>query len=146
MKNGKLILTKENLMTANYDTLKKLYGGREGTKDFLDLIKMMCDEAKRTKQIKSFMIPKNALTVMIYYLPKVKDCLIELIAFPKPDELVKSVLLMLITESPYNLYYNITQLAGNYRCSTLTYNYTITYNKEHGKYEVKGINTEGILK
>ena len=145
MRNEKLILTRENLMTANYDTLKKLYGDREGTKNFLDLIKMMCDEAKRTKQIKSFMIPKSSLTVMIYYLPKVKDCLIELIGFPKTDELVKSVLLMLITASPYNLYYNITQLASN-RYSTLIYDYTVTYNKEHGKYEVDDVNVEGILK
>ena len=145
MKNGKLILTKTNVMTANYETLKELYGRKEA-ENFLNLVKIMCDDAKRTKQIKSFMLPEKALTVMIYYLPKVKDCLIELIAFPKPDELVKNALLMLITACPYKLYYNIIELVSNYKYSTLTYNYTITYNKEHDYYEVDDVNVEGILK
>ena len=145
MKYGKLILTKENVMTANYETLKERYGRKEA-ENFLNLVKIMCDDAKRTKQIKSFMLPDSALTVMIYYLPKVKDCLIELIGFPKPDESVKNALLMLITADPYKLYYNIIELVSNYKYSTLTYNYNITYNKERNIYEVDDVNVEGILK
>lgn len=146
MKNGKLILTKENVTVTNYDTFEKLFGGHKNLEGIIDLVKMLCEDSKRTKQIKSFTLPKKSLTVVLYYLPKVKECLIELIHLPKSDELASNVLLMLTAESPYNLHYNVLQLASNYKCNTLTYYYTIAYNKEHGKYEVEGINTEGILK
>ena len=146
MKNGKLILTKENVTVTNYDTFEKLFGGHKNLEGIIDLVKMLCEDSKRTKQIKSFALPKLSLTVVLFYVPKVKECLIELIHLPKSDELASNVLLMLTTESPYNLHYNVLQLASNYKCNTLTYNYTIAYNKKHGKYEVDDVNVAGILK
>ena len=146
MKNGKLILTKENVTITNYDFLEKRFGGYKKLEGILDIIKMLCEDSKRTKQIKSFALPEMSLTVVLFYVPKVKECLIELIHLPKSDELASNVLSMLITANPYNLHYSVLQLASNYRCNTLTYNYTIAYNKEHGKYEVENINIKGILK
>lgn len=146
MKNGKLILTKENVTITNYDFLEKRFGGYKKLKGILDVIKMLCEDSKRTKQIKSFALPEMSLTVVLFYVPKVKECLIELIHLPKSDELASNVLSMLITANPYNLHYSVLQLASNYKCNTLTYNYTIAYNKEHGKYEIEDINIKGILK
>ena len=97
MKNGKLILTKENVTVTNYDTFEKLFGGHKNLEGIIDLVKMLCEDSKRTKQIKSFTLPKKSLTVVLYYLPKVKECLIELIHLPKSDELASNVLSMLIT-------------------------------------------------
>lgn len=146
MKNGKLILTKENVTITNYDTFEKLFGGHKNLEGIVDLVKMLCEDSKRTKQIKSFTLPKMSLTVVLFYVPKVKECLIELIHLPKSDELASNVLSMLITANPYNLHYSVLQLASNYKCNTLTYNYTIAYNKEHGKYEIDDVNVAGILK
>lgn len=146
MKYGKLILTKENVTITNYDFLEKRFGGYKKLKGILDVIKMLCEDSKRTKQIKSFALPEMSLTVVLFYVPKVKECLIELIHLPKSDELASNVLSMLITANPYNLHYSVLQLASNYKCNTLTYNYTIAYNKEHGKYEIEDINIKGILK
>ena len=146
MKNGKLILTKENVTVTNYDTFEKLFGGHKNLEGIIDLVKMLCEDSKRTKQIKSFTLPKKSLTVVLFYVPKVKECLIELIHLPKADELANNVLSMLITANPYNLHYSVLQLVSNYKCNTLTYNYTVTYNKERSKYEVEDINIKGILK
>ena len=146
MKYGKLILTKENVTVTNYDFLEKRFGGYKKLEGILDIIKMLCEDSKRTKQIKSFALPELSLTVVLFYVPKVKECLIELIHLPKADELTNNVLSMLITANPYNLHYSVLQLVSNYKCNTLTYNYTIAYNKEHGKYEIDDINIKGILK
>ena len=146
MKYGKLILTKENVTVTNYDTFEKLFGGHKNLEGIIDLVKMLCEDSKRTKQIKSFALPKKSLTVVLFYVPKVKECLIELIHLPKSDELASNVLSMLITANPYNLHYSVLQLVSNYKCNTLTYNYTVTYNKERGKYEIDDINIKGILK
>ena len=146
MKNEKLVLTKENVIITNYDFLEKRFGGYKKLEGILDIIKMLCEDSKRTKQIKSFALPELSLTVVLFYVPKVKECLIELIHLPKADELTNNVLSMLITANPYNLHYSVLQLVSNYKCNTLTYNYTIAYNKEHGKYEIDDINIKGILK
>ena len=145
MKNEKLVLTKEDVTITNYDFLEKRFGGYKKLEGILDIIKMLCEDSKRTKQIKSFALPEMSLTVVLFYVPNVKESLIELIYLPKANELTKNVLSMLITANPYNLHYSILQLASNYKCSTLTYNYTVTYNKERGKYEVEDINIKGIL-
>lgn len=145
MKNEKLVLTKENVTITNYDFLEKRFGGYKKLKGILDVIKMLCEDSKRTKQIKSFALPEMSLTVVLYYVPNVKESLIELIYLPKANELTKNVLSMLITANPYNLHYSILQLANNYKCSTLTYNYTVAYNKERGNYEIDDIDIKGIL-
>ena len=145
MKNEKLVLTKENVTITNYDFLEKRFGGYEKLKGILDVIKMLCEDSKRTKQIKSFALPEMSLTVVLFYVPNVKESLIELIYLPKANELTKNVLSMLITANPYNLHYSILQLASNYKCSTLTYNYTVAYNKERGNYEIDDIDIKGIL-
>ena len=145
MKNEKLVLTKEDVTITNYDFLEKRFGGYKKLEGILDIIKMLCEDSKRTKQIKSFALPEMSLTVVLYYVPNVKESLIELIYLPKANELTKNVLSMLITANPYNLHYSILQLASNYKCSTLTYNYTVAYNKERSKYEVDDIDIKGIL-
>ena len=145
MKNEKLVLTKENVTITNYDFLEKRFGGYKKLEGILDIIKMLCEDSKRTKQIKSFALPEMSLTVVLYYVPNVKESLIELIYLPKANELTKNVLSMLITANPYNLHYSILQLASNHKCSTLTYNYTVAYNKERGNYEIGDIDIKGIL-
>ena len=145
MKNEKLVLTKEDVTITNYDFLEKRFGGYKKLEGILGVIKMLCEDSKRTKQIKSFALPEMSLTVVLYYVPNVKESLIELIYLPKANELTKNVLSMLITANPYNLHYSILQLASNYKCSTLTYNYTVAYNKERGNYEIDDIDIKGIL-
>ena len=83
MKNEKLVLTKENVTITNYDFLEKRFGGYKKLKGILDVIKMLCEDSKRTKQIKSFALPEMSLTVVLFYVPNVKESLIELIYLPK---------------------------------------------------------------
>ena len=146
MKNGKLILTKENVSVVEQGNLKKFCGNIEGSEDLINLIDTLCEDAKRTKKVHSFMLPKKGDLVLIYYLEVFHTCVLVIIKLPKPDELANSVLLMLSTADPFDLLYNGFHLALENQYSTLTYTYTIDFNKEHNKYEVADVDAEGILK
>ena len=148
MKNGKLILTKENVTVADYDTLKMIYGGQEGSKEFFDLIDLLKDNASRTKQIQSCMISKTSTLLLVHSFKKKRKVITQVIqiSLTKPDRLANSVLLMLATANPTDLWCNSFHLMLSPNCTSLNYNYTIEFNKEHNRYEVADVYEHGVIR
>ena len=148
MKNGKLILTKENLAVADYDTLKMIYGNQEGSKEFFDLIDLLKDNASRTKQIQSCMISKTSTLLLVHSFKKKRKVITQVIqiSLTKPDKLANSVLLMLATANPTDLWCNSFHLMLSPNCTSLNYNYTIEFNKEHNRYEVADVYEYGVIR
>lgn len=149
MKNGKLILTSENIAMANYETLKMVYGGQDGSKQLFDIAKLFKQYSKETGRFQSCFIPKmSALVLVTTY----KHCTgfvtnVVVITLPKQDELGRDVLLRIVAINPLDLYLNSYHLSHGPHIESLTYNYTIDlFDKEHNKYEVVDVNAEGILK
>ena len=48
MKNGELILTKENVTIVEYKDLKKTFAGQEGSKQLFDIAKLFKQYSKET--------------------------------------------------------------------------------------------------
>jgi negative regulator of sigma E activity len=67
------------------------------------------------------------------------------ITLPKQDELERDTLLRIVTMNPLDLYINSYHLDCNQSIESLTYNYTIDFNKEHDKYEVVDVDAKGII-
>lgn len=149
MKNGKLILTKENVTMVEYKDLKKTFAGQEGSKQLFDIAKLFKQYSKETGQFQSCFIPEmSALVLVTTY----KHCTgfvtnVVVITLPKQDELGRDVLLRLVAINPLDLYLNSYHLCCNSSIESLIYTYTIDQlDKEHNKYEVVDVNVEGILK
>ena len=148
MKNGKLILTKENIAMANYETLKMVYGGQEGSKQLFDIAKLFKQYSKETGRFQSCFIPKmSALVLVTTY----KHCTgfitkVAVITLPKQDELGRDALLRIVAINPFDLYINLYHLSSNPYIESLTYTYTVDLlDKEHNKYEVVDVDTEGLI-
>ena len=148
MKYGKLILTKENVTMVEYKDLKKTFAGQEGSKELFDIAKLFKQYSKETGQFQSCFIPKmSALVLVTTY----KHCTgfvtnVVVITLPKQDELGRDALLRIVAINPFDLYNNAFHLCSNSHIESLTYTYTIDFNKEHNKYEVVDVDAEGILK
>ena len=149
MKNGKLILTKENVTFIEYKDLKKTFAGQEGSKQLFDIAKLFKQYSKETGRFQSCFIPEmSALVLVTTY----KHCTgfatnVVVITLPKQDELGRDVLLRIVTMNPFDLYINLYHLTRNSSIESLTYTYTIDQlDKEHNKYEVVDVDAEGILK
>ena len=149
MKNGKLILTKENVTVVDYKNLKKTFAGQEGSKQLFDIAKLFKQYSKETGQFQSCFIPKmSALVLVTTY----KHCTgfvtnVVVITLPKQDELGRDALLRIVAINPLDLYLNSYHLVRNPHIESLTYNYTIDlFDKEHNKYEVVDVDAKGILK
>lgn len=147
MKNGKLILTKENVTMVEYKDLKKTFVGQEGSKELFDIAKLFKQYSKETGKFQSCFIPKmSALVLVTTY----KHCTgfvtnVVVITLPKQDELGRDALLRIVAINPFDLYLNSYHLCRNSSIESLTYTYTIDFNKEHNKYEVVDVDAEGIL-
>lgn len=149
MKNGKLILTKENVTFVDYKDLKKTFAGQEGSKQLFDIAKLFKQYSKETGRFQSCFIPEmSALVLVTTY----KHCTgfttnVVVITVPKQDELGRDALLRIVTMNPFDLYINSYHLCHNSSIESLTYTYTIDQlDKEHNKYEVVDVDAEGILK
>lgn len=146
MKTQELVLTKENVTFIEYKDLKKTFAGQEGSKQLFDIAKLFKQYSKETGQFQSCFIPEmSALVLVTTY----KHCTgyatnVVVITLPKQDELGRDVLLRIVTMNPLDLYINSYHLDRNSSIESLTYNYTIDFNKEHNKYEVVDVDAKGI--
>ena len=146
MKTQELVLTKENVTFIEYKDLKKTFAGQEGSKQLFDIAKLFKQYSKETGQFQSCFIPEmSALVLVTTY----KHCTgyatnVVVITLPKQDELGRDVLLRIVTMNPLDLYINSYHLDCNSSIESLTYNYTIDFNKEHNKYEVVDVDAKGI--
>ena len=147
MKNGKLILTSENIAMANYETLKMIYGGQDGSKEFFDLIDVLEDASLKYKQIQSCLLPETSTLLLVRSFKegrKVRTQTVQ-IALPKVDRLANEVLLQLARFAPQDLFYKTFDLVfGGYK--TLTYNYVVDFDKNTNEDEITSVNKTGILK
>lgn len=148
MKNGKLILTKENLAVADYDTLKMIYGSQDGSEEFFNIIDLLKDNSLRTKQIQSCMISKTSTLILVNSFKNKREVVTQVIqiSLTKPDKLANSVLLMLATANPTDLWCNSFHLMLSPNCTSLNYHYTIEFNKEHNRYEVADVYEHGVIR
>lgn len=147
MKNGKLILTKENVTMVEYKDLKKTFAGQEGSKELFDIAKLFKQYSKETGQFQSCFIPKmSALVLVTTY----KHCTgfvtnVVVITLPKQDELGRDALLRIVAINPLDLYLNSYHLICG-PIESVTYTYTVDLlDKEHNKYEVVDVDVEGTL-
>ena len=147
MKNGKLILTSENIAMANYETLKTMFDGQDGSKEFFDLIDVLEDASLKYKQIQSCLLPETSTLLLVRSFKegrKVRTQTVQ-IALPKVDRLANEVLLQLARFAPQDLFYKTFDLVfGGFE--TLTYNYIINFDKNTNRNEVTSVNKTGILK
>ena len=148
MKTQELVLTKENVTFIEYKDLKTTFAGQEGSKQLFDIAKLFKQYSKETGRFQSCFIPKmSALVLVTTY----KHCTgfvtnVVVITLPKQDELGRDALLRIVAINPLDLYLNSYHLSHGPHNESLTYTYTVELlNKEHNKYEVVDVNTEGIL-
>ena len=147
MKNGKLILTSENIAMANYETLKMIYGGQDGSKEFFNIVDLLKDASLKYKQIQSCLLPETSTLLLVRSFKegrKVRTQTVQ-IALPKVDRLANEVLLQLARFAPQDLFYKTFDLVfGGYK--TLTYNYVVDFDKNTNEDEITSVNKTGILK
>ena len=148
MKTQELVLTKENVTVVEYKNLKTTFAGREGSKELFDIAKLFKQYSKETGQFQSCFIPKmSALVLVTTY----KHCTgfvtkVAVITLPKQDELGRDALLRIVAINPFDLYFNSHCLSSNPYIESLTYTYTVDQlDKEHNKYEVVDVDTEGLI-
>lgn len=145
MKTQELVLTKENVTFIDYKDLKTTFAGQEGSKQLFDIAKLFKQYSKETGRFQSCFIPEmSALVLVTTY----KHCTgyatnVVVITLPKQDELGRDTLLRIVTMNPLDLYINSYHLNHGF-IESLTYNYTIDFNKEHDKYEVVDVDAKGI--
>lgn len=147
MKNGKLILTQKNIAMANYETLKKICGGKDGSKEFFNIVDTLKDASLKYKQIQSCLLPEASTLLLVRSFKEGRKVYTQVmqIALPKVDKLANEVLLLIVRFIPEDLFYKAIDLVfGGYE--TLTYNYIINFNKITNEDEVTNISTTGILK
>lgn len=147
MKNGKLILTKENIAMANYETLKMIYGNQDGSKEFFNIIDILKDASLKYGQIQSCLLPEASTLLLVRSFKEGRKVYTQVmqIALPKVDKLANEVLLLIVRFIPEDLFYKAIDLVfGGYE--TLTYNYIINFDKNANEDEVTNISKTGILK
>lgn len=147
MKNGKLILTQENIAMANYETLKMIYGGQDGSKEFFNIIDMLKDASLKYEQIQSCLLPETSTLLLVRSFKKKRKVCTQIIqiALPKVDKLVNKVLLLISRFVPQDLFYKTIDLVfGGYE--TLIYNYVADFDKNTNEDEITSVNKTGILK
>lgn len=147
MRNEKLILTKENIAMASYDTLKMIYGNQDGSKEFFDLIDLLKDASLKYKQIQSCLLPETSTLLLVNSFKRKREVYTQTIqiALPKVDKLANKVLLLIARFVPEDLFYKAIDLVfGGYE--TVTYNYIIDFDKNTNKDEITIVNKTGILK
>ena len=146
MKNGKLILTKDDMVLIDYNTLKRLYGNDKEAQASIELIDILKEQSTETKAIQSYM--NSSTLTMICSRPDDLPALILQINVKnnQPIQLAESALLMIATAATADLFYKSLRVVLEDKFKTLTYDYRIEYSKEHNRYEVADVNDEGILK
>lgn len=147
MKNGKLILTQENIAMANYETLKKVFVGKDGSKEFFNIVDTLKDASLKYKQIQSCLLPEASTLLLVRSFKEGRKVYTQVmqIALPKVDKLANEVLLLISRFIPEDLFYKAIDLVfGGYE--TLTYNYIINFDRNTNEDEVTNISTTGILK
>ena len=147
MKNGKLILTQENIAMANYETLKMVYGGQDGSKEFFNIVDLLKDASLKYKQIQSCLLPETSTLLLVRSFKKGRKVYTQTmqIALPKVDKLANKVLLLISRFVPQDLFYKTIDLVfGGYK--TLTYNYIINFDKNTNEDEITSVSKTGILK
>lgn len=147
MKNGKLILTSENIAMANYETLKMVYGGQDGSKEFFNIVDLLKDASLKYKQIQSCLLPETSTLLLVRSFKKGRKVYTQTmqIALPKVDKLANKVLLLIARFIPEDLFYKAIDLVfGGYE--TLTYNYIADFDKNTNEDEINSVSKTGILK
>ena len=147
MKNGKLILTSENIAMANYETLKMVYGGQDGSKEFFNIVDILKDASLKYEQIQSCLLPETSTLLLVRTFKKKRKVYTQTmhIALPKVDKLANKVLLLIARFVPEDLFYKAIDLVfGGYE--TLTYNYIIDFDKNTNEDEITSVSKTGILK
>lgn len=147
MKNGKLILTQENIAMANYETLKKICGGQDGSKEFFNIVDILKDASLKYKQIQSCLLPEASTLLLVRSFKEGRKVYTQVmqIALPKVDKLANKVLLLIARFEPQELFYKAIDLVfGGYE--TLTYNYIVDFDKNTNEDEITSVNKTGILK
>ena len=147
MRNEKLILTKENIAMASYDTLKELYGGQDSSKEFFNIINILEDASLKYKQIQSCLLPETSTLLLVNSFKRKRKVYTQTIqiALTKVDKLANKVLLLMARFEPQELFYKALDLVfGGYE--TVTYNYIIYFDKNTNEDEVTIVNKTGILK
>lgn len=147
MKNGKLILTQENIAMANYETLKKICGGQDGSKEFFNIVDVLKDASLKYKQIQSCLLPEASTLLLVRSFKEGRKVYTQVmqIALPKVDKLANKVLLLIARFVPQDLFYKTIDLVfGGYK--TLTYNYIIDFDKNTNEDEITSVDEKGILK
>ena len=106
MKNGKLILTSENIAMANYETLKMVYGGQDGAKEFFNIVDLLKDASLKYEQIQSCLLPETSTLLLVRSFKKKRKVYTQTmqIALPKVDKLANKVLLLIARFVPEDLY------------------------------------------
>ena len=147
MKNGKLILTSENIAMANYETLKTMFGNQDGAKEFFNVVDILKDASLKYKQIQSCLLPETSTLLLVNSFKRKRKVYTQTIqiALPKVDKLANKVLLLLARFVPEDLFYKTIDLVcGGYE--TVTYNYVIDFDKNTNEDEITIVNKTGILK
>ena len=147
MKNGKLILTSENIAMANYETLKMVYGGQDGSKEFFNIVDILKDASLKYKQIQSCLLPETSTLLLVRSFKKGRKVYTQTmqIALPKVDKLANEVLLLIVRFIPEDLFYKAIDLVfGGYE--TLTYNYIADFDRNTNEDEITSVSKTGILK
>ena len=147
MKNGKLILTKENIAMANYETLKMLYDGQDGSKEFFNIIDMLKDASLKYEQIQSCLLPETSTLLLVRSFKKGRKVYTQVMqmALPKVDKLANKVLLLIARFVPEDLFYKAIDLVFS-GYETLTYNYIADFDKNTNEDEITSVSKTGILK
>ena len=147
MKNGKLILTSENIAMANYETLKTMFGNQDGAKEFFNVVDILKDASLKYKQIQSCLLPETSTLLLVNSFKRKRKVYTQTIqiALPKVDKLANKVLLLLARFVPEDLFYKtIDLLFGGYE--TLTYTSIIDFDRNTNEDEITSVNKTGILK
>ena len=147
MKNGKLILTKENIAMANYETLKMIYGNQDGSKEFFNIIDMLKDASLKYEQIQSCLLPETSTLLLVRSFKKGRKVYTQVMqmALPKVDKLANKVLLLIARFVPEDLFYKAIDLVFS-GYETLTYNYIADFDKNTNEDEITSVSKTGILK
>ena len=147
MKNGKLILTQENIAMANYETLKMVYGNQDGSKEFFNIVDLLKDASLKYKQIQSCLLPETSTLLLVRSFKKGRKVYTQVmqIALPKVDKLANKVLLLISRFIPEDLFYKAIDLVfGGYE--RLTYNYIADFDRNTNEDEITSVSKTGILK